>query len=100
MGRVKMPIQERRSATRYFSSSKGYVILNGVDLDLETHDISSCGALIALESRHAIREGVKLCVHLDIGHVGTAVVRRATLTGDRTMLALQFEERLPETLIH
>lgn len=95
-----MQTQERRSANRYPSSSRGYVVLNGIDLDLKMRDISSCGALIELPSCHPIREGVALNLHLDNGHIKTAIVRRTANCGDHTLLALQFEERLPETVIH
>lgn len=93
-----MHVQERRSANRYLSSSKGYVILNGVDLDLKAHDISSGGALVEFASRYAIREGAKLRIHLDIGYAGTAVVCRTVAHDDRVLFALQFEESLPETV--
>ena len=93
-----MHIPERRSARRHPSSSRGYVILNGVDLDLRTHDISSGGALVEFTSSCSIREGLKLSVHLDIGYVGTAVVCRAVADNDRALFALKFEERLPETI--
>ena len=91
-----MHVQERRSATRHLSSSEGYVILNGIDLDLKAHDISSGGALVELPSRCSIREGLKLSVHLDIGYVGTAVVCRAS--ANHALFALKFEYVLPETL--
>lgn len=93
-----MHVQERRNTNRYLSSAKGYVILNGVDLDLKAHDISSGGALVEFTSRCVIREGAKLRIHLDIGYVGTAVVCRAVCENNRALFALQFEELLPETV--
>ncbi len=93
-----MHVQERRNANRQLTSSKGYVILNGVDLDLRTHDISSGGALVEFSSRCSVREGLKLRVHLDIGYVGTATVCRTVIDNERALIALKFEEYLPETV--
>lgn len=94
-----MLIQERRSDSRHLSSAKGYVILNGVDLDLKAHDISSGGALVEFYSACSIRAGMKFRIHLDIGYVGTAVVCRAIADNGPALFALQFEERLPETVM-
>jgi len=94
-----MHTQERRSTNRLPSTAKGYVILNGVDLDLRAHDISSAGVLVEFSSSCSIREGVKLRVHLDIGYVGTAIVCRTIISDERILCALQFEEQLPATII-
>jgi len=92
-----MHVQERRSTSRYVVFSTGYAILNGVDLDLKTHDISSSGALVEFTSHCSIREGLKLSIHLDIGYVRTAVVCRTVADKERNLFALKFEESLPET---
>lgn len=93
-----MHVQERRGARRYPSSLKGYVIVNGIDLDLRTHDISLTGALVEFSSLCSIRTGLKLRVHLDIGYIGTAVVCRSVADNDRALFAIAFEEPLPETV--
>lgn len=92
-----MHAQERRRASRSPSTSKGYAILNGIDLDIRTHDISPMGALVEFASPYAIREGMKLRVHLDACHVRMAVVCRTTTGNSRTLFALKFESTLPET---
>ena len=92
--------QERRSAARRPLSSQGYIVFNGIDLDLETHDISCSGVLIRLDSRHGIGTGTTLRIHLDIGHVGSAVVCRTANNGEATLLALKFEEPLPAAILH
>ncbi|MBI3903192.1 MAG: PilZ domain-containing protein [Nitrosomonadales bacterium] len=93
-----MQIQERRSAKRYPSVSKGYVILNGVDLDLNIRNISTAGILIALSSPCVFQNGAKLCIHLDIGHVGTAVVCRSETLDNQNLVALKFEVALPVSI--
>lgn len=93
MGLKIMHIQERRSTSRSPSSSKGYAVLNGIDLDLRTHDVSPTGALVELASSYSIREGMKLRIHLNACLVRRAVVCRV-VSGN--MLALKFENPIPE----
>ena len=93
-----MHVQERRSTSRLPLTSKGYAILNGIDLDLKTHDISPKGALVEFASHYSIREGMKLRVHLDACLVRMAVVCRIVTGNSRTLFALKFETPLPEAV--
>ena len=93
-----MHIQERRSTSRLPLSSKGYAILNGIDLDLKTHDVSTKGALVEFFAPYSIRKGVKLRVHLNPGFIGMAVVCRVIPGNGRILLALEFDTPLPEAV--
>lgn len=93
-----MHIQERRRTSRLPSTSKGYAIINGIDLDIRTHDISPMGALVEFASHYSIREGMKLRVHLDACHARMAVVCRIVADNSRTLFALKFENTLPEAV--
>ena len=93
-----MHAQERRSTTRSPLASKGYAILNGIDLDLKTHDISPMGALVEFSSHYPIRERTRLRVHLDACLIRMAVVCRVVTDNSSTLFALKFENPLPETV--
>ena len=93
-----MYVQERRSTSRFSSTSKGYAVLNGIDLDLKTHDVSPQGALVEFASHYSIREGMRLRIHLNNYLVRMAVVCRIVTGNSRTLFALKFEIPLPEAV--
>lgn len=92
-----MHAQERRRTSRFPSTSKGYAILNGIDLDMRAHDISPMGALVEFASHYSIREGTRLRIHIDACLIRMAVVCRIVTVNSRTLFALKFENTLPET---
>lgn len=87
-----MYAQERRASRRIPFSSRGCVILNGVDVDIRTHDISLGGALVEFDTAFPpVTEGMKLRVYLNAGFIGRAIVCRIIASRNCMLCGLKFD---------
>jgi hypothetical protein len=87
-----MYAQERRTSRRIPLSSKGCVIINGVDVDIRTHDLSLGGALVEFDAAFPpVTEGMKLRVYLNAGFIGRAIVCRTIASKSCTLFGLKFD---------
>lgn len=92
MESINMYAQERRAFRRIPFGSKGCVILNGVDVDIKTHDISLGGALVEFDATCThITEGMKLRVYLNAGFIGRAIVCRMIASKNCVLCGLKFD---------
>ncbi len=86
-----MHMQERRSADRFPLNSTGCAIINGSNIDLQTHDISQGGALVEFAAAPSLKKGARLRVRLNVGFIGRAVICRVATRNNRTLYSLRFD---------
>lgn len=87
-----MNVLDRRNYSRLPFSSKGCVIVDGVDVDIWTHDISHGGALVEFISAFAnVTEGMELPVYLNVGFIGKATVCRTVGSNNCVLYGLRFD---------
>ena len=92
-GKIAMGTTERRSSPRHASNQKGFLVLNGMDIDLHMHNLSSGGGLLECLSPRTPAEGDEFRIYLDSGYVGNAIVCRRE---EDFRVAVKLKELLPE----
>jgi hypothetical protein len=86
-----MDIQERRSAKRFPLELKGSVFINGINIDLKTHDVSLGGTLVEFVTPSSLKGATKVRVRLNIGFSGRAIVCRVNTHDNCTLHGLKFD---------
>ncbi len=87
-----MNIPERRCFRRFPFASNGCVMVNGVDVDIRTHDISQGGALVEFNTApHLVADGMSFPVYLNAGFIGSATVCQRAVSKNCVLYGLKFD---------
>lgn len=86
-----MHTQERRRAKRFPLKLRGYAIINGINVDLQTRDVSQGGSLVKFATHVPLRQGTKLLIRLEIGLLGRAIICRASAGDNSTLYSIRFD---------
>jgi hypothetical protein len=86
-----MNLHERRRNKRAALALRGHAIVHGVSFDLETLDVSQCGALVKLAGHNVLKKRTKLLVRFDIGFMGRGVICWLQTLPHGTLYGLKFE---------
>jgi hypothetical protein len=58
---------------------------------MKTHDVSQGGALVEFVTPTTLEKGARLCIHLNVGFVGRAIVCRVNARDSCTLYSLKFD---------
>ncbi|MBY0577967.1 MAG: PilZ domain-containing protein [Burkholderiales bacterium] len=90
---MDMQVTERRKNPRSPLHSRGFAMMDGIRVNLKTHDVSLGGSLVELEDPPELEEGSTIDVRLEIGFDVKARVCRVSKTANgNLMIGLIFDK--------
>ncbi len=91
--KIDMQVTERRKNPRSPLHSRGFAVLDGIRVNLKTHDVSLGGSLIELEEAPHLAEGASIDVRLEIGFdVKARICRISKSENGKLMIGLIFDK--------